>query len=78
MQQGALDDIGVCPVGPLRLPFPAITPFAAAYPGAVIGVSLASGKEVWRGPDPAQNAAVAFNARLAYILAKSTRCHHRP
>ena len=48
-----------------------ITPFAAAYPGAVVGVSLATGKEVWRGPDPAQGAAVAANAGLAYILAKN-------
>jgi outer membrane protein assembly factor BamB len=47
-----------------------ITPFAAAYPGAVAGVSLATGKEVWRGPDPAQEAAVAVNAGLAYILGK--------
>jgi outer membrane protein assembly factor BamB len=47
-----------------------ITPFAAAYPGAVVGVSLATGKEVWRGPDPAQGAAVAVNAGLAYILGK--------
>ena len=27
-----------------------ITPFAAAYPGAVVALSLASGKELWRGP----------------------------
>lgn len=47
-----------------------ITPFAAAYPGAVIAVSLATGKEVWRGPDPAQGAAVAVHAGLAYVLGK--------
>jgi outer membrane protein assembly factor BamB len=47
-----------------------ITPFAAAYPGAVVGVSLATGKEVWRGPDPERDAGVAVNAGLAYILSK--------
>lgn len=47
-----------------------ITPFAAAYPGAVVAVSLATGKELWRGPDPVQDAAVAIHADLAYIFAK--------
>jgi outer membrane protein assembly factor BamB len=47
-----------------------ITPFAAAHPGAVVALSLAAGKEVWRGPDPAQDAAVAVNEGLAYILGK--------
>ncbi|WP_162180030.1 PQQ-binding-like beta-propeller repeat protein [Bryobacter aggregatus] len=47
-----------------------VTPFAAAYPGAVTGVSLATGKEVWRGPDPAQGAAVATSGKLIYILGK--------
>src|SRR5829696_1807467 len=27
-----------------------ITPFAMAHPGAVVAVSLATGKEIWRGP----------------------------
>jgi outer membrane protein assembly factor BamB len=48
-----------------------ITPFAAAYPGAVVAVSLTTGKEVWRGPDPVQNAAVAVHEDLAYILGKN-------
>jgi outer membrane protein assembly factor BamB len=48
-----------------------ITPYAAAYPGAVVGVSLATGKEVWRGADPARDAAVAVHAGLAYILGKN-------
>src|ERR1035441_5296020 len=48
-----------------------ITPFAAAYPGAVVAVSLATGKELWRGPDPVQNAGVAIHADLAYVLAKT-------
>jgi outer membrane protein assembly factor BamB len=48
-----------------------ITPFAAAYPGAVVAVSLATGKELWRGPDPVQHAAVAVHADLAYVLAKT-------
>jgi len=47
-----------------------ITPFAAANPGAVVALSLATGREVWRGPDPAQDAAVAVNAGLAYVLGK--------
>ena len=48
-----------------------ITPFAAAYPGAVVAVSLAAGKEVWRGPDPVQNAAVAAHADLVYVFGKN-------
>jgi len=48
-----------------------IAPFAAAYPGAVVAVSLATGKEVWRGPDPIQGAAVAVNGDLAYVLGKN-------
>lgn len=47
-----------------------ITPFAAAHPGAVIAVSLTTGKEVWRGPDPEQGAGVAVDGDTAYILAK--------
>jgi outer membrane protein assembly factor BamB len=47
-----------------------ITPFAAAHPGAVIAVSLTTGKEVWRGPDPEQGAGVAVDGDFAYILAK--------
>ena len=48
-----------------------IVPYATAYPGAVVAVSLATGKEVWRGLDPVQGAAVAVNAGLAYIFAKN-------
>ncbi len=48
-----------------------IAPYAAAYPGAVVGISLATGKEVWRGRDPFRGAAVAINAGLAYILDKN-------
>lgn len=48
-----------------------ITPYAAAYPGAVVAVSLATGKEVWRGPDPVQGAAVAVHAGLAYIMGRN-------
>ena len=52
-----------------------IAPFAAAHPGAVIAVSLATGKEVWRGPDPEQGAGVAVDGGLAYILAKNGSFH---
>ena len=48
-----------------------ITSYSAAYPGAVVGLSLTTGKEVWRGRDPARDAAVAVNAGLAYILDKN-------
>lgn len=48
-----------------------ITAYSAAYPGAVVGLSLATGKEVWRGRDPARDAAVAVHAGLAYILDKN-------
>lgn len=47
-----------------------IAPFGAANPGAVVAVSLANGKELWRGPDPAAHAAVATHAGMAYILSK--------
>lgn len=47
-----------------------IVPFAAASPGAVVGMSLATGKEMWRGPDPARGAAVAIGFGLAYVLGK--------
>ena len=50
-----------------------ITPFAAAYPGAVIAVSIATGKELWRGPDPARGAAVAVHGASAYVLGKDGR-----
>ncbi|MGJ5815943.1 PQQ-binding-like beta-propeller repeat protein [Paludibaculum fermentans] len=48
-----------------------ITPYAAAYPGAVVAVSLETGKELWRGLDPVQGAAVAVSGDLAFILAKN-------
>ena len=44
--------------------------YVLAYPGAVIAVSLVTGKEAWRGPDPAQNAIVAASSGLAYVLSK--------
>jgi outer membrane protein assembly factor BamB len=47
-----------------------ITPFASANPGAVKAVALATGKEVWSGPDPIVGAAVAVSAGVAYIQAK--------
>lgn len=50
-----------------------ITPFAMAYPGAVVAVSLAGGKEIWRGPDPAVDAAVAVNGGTAFVLGKDGR-----
>jgi outer membrane protein assembly factor BamB len=52
-----------------------ITAFAMANPGAVIGVSLATGREIWRGPDPAVDAGVAVSRGVAYVLAKSGRVH---
>ena len=45
-----------------------ITPCAEGHPGAVVALSLATGKEVWRGPDPARGAIVAVNSGLAYVL----------
>ncbi len=52
-----------------------IVPFAAAYPGALVCVSLATGKEVWRGPDPVQGAAAAVSSGLAFIMAKNGTFH---
>ena len=48
----------------------AIAPFGAANPGAVVAVSMTTGKELWRGPDPAVNAGVTVSGELAYILSK--------
>ena len=53
----------------------AIAPFGAANPGALIAVSLATGKEVWRGPDPAVGAAIAAGDDLVYILSKKGILH---
>ena len=52
-----------------------LAPFGAANPGAVAAVSLASGKEVWRGPDPATGAAVVTHDGLAYVVAKDGLLH---
>lgn len=48
-----------------------ITPFATAYPGAVIALSLATGKELWRGPDPIIDGGVALSNGAAYVQTKS-------
>jgi outer membrane protein assembly factor BamB len=53
----------------------AIAPFGAANPGAVVAVSMATGKELWRGPDPAVDAAVVVVGELAYILDKQGGFH---
>ncbi|RPI53371.1 MAG: hypothetical protein EHM55_14025 [Acidobacteria bacterium] len=34
----------------------------------LVALSLATGKEIWRGPDTAQGATVAVNSGLAYVL----------
>jgi outer membrane protein assembly factor BamB len=47
-----------------------ITPFAMSNPGATIAVSLATGKELWRGPDPAVGAQVAVSAGVAFVRGK--------
>ncbi|MBN9661962.1 MAG: PQQ-binding-like beta-propeller repeat protein [Acidobacteria bacterium] len=52
-----------------------VVPYAAAYPGAVVALSLATGKELWRGPDPVLDAAVVIRGDLAYILAKDGAFH---
>ena len=52
-----------------------IVPYSAAYPGAVVGLSLATGKELWRGPDPARGAAASVHAGLAYIMDKNGAFH---
>jgi outer membrane protein assembly factor BamB len=48
-----------------------IVPFATGYPGTVAGVSLATGKEIWRGPEPARDAAVATADGLAYVYGQN-------
>ncbi len=48
----------------------AIAPYGAANPGAVIAVSLSTGKAVWRGADPATNATVVATGDMAYVQTK--------
>ena len=48
----------------------AIAPYGAANPGAVIAVSLSTGKAVWRGADPAKNATVVATNDMAYVQTK--------
>jgi outer membrane protein assembly factor BamB len=48
-----------------------VVSYAAANPGALIALSLATGKELWRGPDPVQDAAPIVGGGLAYILGKN-------
>lgn len=49
-----------------------IAPFHSDNPpGAVLGLSLGTGRELWRGPDPAVGAAVTVHAGLAYVLGKN-------
>jgi outer membrane protein assembly factor BamB len=50
-----------------------IIAFAMAYPGAVVGVSLATGREIWRGPDPVVDAGVAASRGVAFMLGKDGR-----
>ena len=45
--------------------------FSAGSPGAVIAVSIATGKELWRAAEPDTHAAVVANAGLAYFLSKT-------
>lgn len=52
-----------------------LAPFGAANPGAVVAVSLATGKEVWRGPDPATGSAVVTHADLAFVMGKDGQLH---
>lgn len=47
-----------------------IAPYGAANPGAIIAVSLATGKPVWRGPDPATDATVVASGDLVYVQTK--------
>lgn len=48
----------------------AIAPYGAANPGAVIAVSLSTGKAVWRGPDPATDATVVAMGDIVYVHTK--------
>ncbi|MGC4050770.1 MAG: PQQ-binding-like beta-propeller repeat protein [Paludibaculum sp.] len=52
-----------------------VVPYGAGYPGAVVALSLATGKELWRGPDPVLDAAAVVHGDLAYILAKDGAFH---
>ena len=49
----------------------AIFTFSHGNPGAVVGVSLATGKEVWRGPDPDQGAGVTVQGGVAFVLGRN-------
>lgn len=48
----------------------AIAPYGAANPGAVIAVSLVTGKAVWRALDPATNATVVAANSMVFVQTK--------
>lgn len=52
-------------VGPL-----VIAPYGAANPGAVIALSAATGKEVWRAVDPSPYSAVVAEGERVFVVSK--------
>ena len=52
-------------VGPL-----VIAPYGAALPGAVIALSAATGKEVWRALDPSEYSAVVAEGNRIFVVSK--------
>ena len=47
-----------------------ITPYGPANPGAVIAVSAATGKEVWRAGDPSAYSAVVAEGERVFVVSK--------
>lgn len=48
-----------------------IAPFGAANPGAVVAVSTASGKELWRSIDPSAHSAVVAEGERVFVVSKN-------
>lgn len=48
-----------------------IAPFGAANPGAVIGVSASTGKELWRTLDPSAHSAVVAEGARVFVVTKA-------
>lgn len=52
-----------------------IAPYGAANPGAVIAVSAATGKEVWRAVDPSAHSAVVADGERVFVVSKDCTLH---
>lgn len=52
-----------------------IAPYGAANPGAVVAVSAATGKELWRSIDPSAHSAVVAEGERLFVVGKDCTLH---